>query len=104
MPLRPLAPTPQFVIMCTPLEPKSLVSIGAVPRPPDVATSVLVTYMSAQEQSRMLEAIAMKDSIYVRSAIRPFIGRKRQWLRAFDATLVPFSGEKRCSRRAKLPF
>src|ERR1700730_702194 len=74
MALGPLAPTPQFVTMCTPLEPKSLVSIGAVPRPPDVATSVLVTYMSAQEQSRMLEAIAMKDFIYVRLAIRRLSG------------------------------
>src|ERR1700730_2115482 len=50
--------------MCTPFEPyTSLASIAAAVRPPGVATSVLVTYMSAHEQSRTLEAIAMRDFI-----------------------------------------
>jgi hypothetical protein len=34
-------------------------------RPPGVETSVLVTYISAHEQRRMLEAIAMRDFISI---------------------------------------
>jgi hypothetical protein len=44
-------------------EPKSFVSIGAAVLPPHVATSVLVTSTSAQEQRRMLEAMTRKDFI-----------------------------------------
>src|SRR5438270_12915409 len=42
-------------------DPKSLVSVGAAA--PDPPTRLFVTYMSAQEQSNKLEAIAIKGFI-----------------------------------------
>src|SRR6266568_7924223 len=69
-----LAPTPQFVVMCTPLEPKSFASIGAEACPPVVATSVLVTVMFAQAQRRTLKTVTIKSFIIyvVPTADRPF--------------------------------
>src|ERR1700730_5882462 len=83
--------------MRTPMvEPKSFVSIGAADLPPHVATSVLVTYMSAQEQRRMLEAMTRKDFIICNAdRTGPVLSGQGQIVPLCDATLVPFAGEKR---------
>src|ERR1700704_7106715 len=81
--------------MRTPMEePKSFVSIGAPELPPHVATSVLVTSTSAQEQRRMLEAMTRKDFIICNAdRTGPVLSGQGQIVPLCDATLVPFAGE-----------
>src|SRR6266567_3537125 len=72
-------------------DPKSFVSVEAAA--PDPPTWLFVTYMSAQEQSNKLEAIAIRGFIF-------FLGRPRalpqepSGSRGFrDATIVPHARE-----------
>src|SRR5207248_10168488 len=59
-------------------DPKSFVSVGApAPVPP---TRLLVTYMSAQEQSSKLEAIAIKGFIIFGATICSSQERTDAWL------------------------
>src|SRR5438445_12301806 len=48
-------------------DPKSFVSVGAAA--PDPPTRLFVTYMSAQEQSNKLEAIAIRGFIIFRATV-----------------------------------
>src|SRR5437762_3427683 len=70
--------------------------MAATDRPPGVETSVWVTYMSAHEQSRTLEAIAMRDFILFSAGAPAFSRQRRAIFALSDATLVPFYGENRC--------
>src|SRR5881392_3729470 len=85
--------------MCTPLEPKSFASVAATAAPPGVATSVLVTYMFAHEQRRMLERVTINCFIMIWCWVPArFCGQRMDFARLCDATLVPSEGET-CSRR-----
>src|ERR1700682_73040 len=91
--------------MRTPMEePKSFVSIGAPELPPHVATSVLVTSTSAQEQRRMLEAMTRKDFIICNAdRTGPVLCGQGQIVPLCDATLVPFTGKNRAGELGGRP-
>src|SRR5436853_7677729 len=72
-------------------DPKSFVSVGAAA--PDPPTWLFVTYMSAQEQSNKLEAIAIRGFI-IFSGRPPCSSPRASGSRGFrNATIVPHARE-----------
>src|SRR5205814_5747758 len=72
-------------------DPKSFVSVGAAA--PDPSTCLFVTYMSAQEQSNKLEAIAIRGFIIFWGDPRA-LPQEPSGSRGFrDATIVPHARE-----------
>src|SRR5882724_5374929 len=72
-------------------DPKSFVSVGAAA--PDPPTWLFVMYMSAQEQSNKLEAIAIRGFI-IFSGDRLLFPKSGSGSRGFrNATIVPYTRE-----------